>query len=177
MGWLACPLPVMASGWQIIAEDSQLTFEGTMLGIPVIGVFERFSAEINFDPAAPEKASVTVTIDMTAINSRHDERDLALRLPEWFSVLAFPEAHFSARGFKEDGPGHYVTSGTLTVRGVSRNVTLPFDLHIENGEARMTASLDLQRDDFRIGQGEWASNKIVSYGVQIDIHLSARRVP
>ncbi len=174
---LAGPTDASADEWQIIPEDSRLTFHGSMLGTPVIGVFEQFSADIEFDPEALAEARVTVSIDMTAINTRHNERDLALRLPEWFSAIAFPKAYFSAQGFREVGEGQYITKGNLTVRGVSRQVTLPFDLSLENGEARMTASLDLRRNDFKIGQGEWTPDAIVSYDVRVDILVTARQVP
>ncbi len=55
------------------------------------------------------------------------------------------------------GGDAYDAVGTLTIRGVTRDVTLPFRLSTTGDEARATGHLDLVRNDFGVGQAPWTS--------------------
>lgn len=73
------------------------------------------------------------------------------------------------------GDGSYAADGTLTLRGVSKPLTLPFTLEISCDTAHAKGHLDLTRDAFGVGQGPWATGQWVALEVGIDFDLVALR--
>ena len=69
----------------------------------------------------------------------------------------------------------YVATGTLTIRGVTKPVTLPFALAISGKTAHMTGTAQVTRLDYNIGEGEWAGDKPVSHEVTVTVDLTATR--
>lgn len=166
--------PAEALEWEFLADQSELSFHGAMLGVPVIGIFERVQADIRFDPEHLADARIVVRIDMASINTRHDERDTALRRPEWFNAGAFSEARFVADDLRQIDPSNYEARGELTIKGISHPVTLPFSLVISGDIATATGFVDLSRLEFAIGTGEWADEKRVAFKVRIEVRITAK---
>lgn len=172
--------PAEALEWDLLADQSELSFHGMMLGVPVIGVFERVQAEIRFDPENLAGSRIIVRIDMASINTRHDERDTALRRPEWFNAGAFSEAVFVAEDLRQIDESNYEARGELTIKGIRHPVTLPFSLTINGDIATAMGFVDLSRIEFAIGTGEWADEKRVAFDVRIQMRITAkviRRTP
>ncbi|MFV2035895.1 MAG: YceI family protein, partial [Halocynthiibacter sp.] len=68
----------------------------------------------------------------------------------------------------------FVADGTLSLRGASQAVKLPFSLLIKGDGAEMNASLTLQRIDFGIGD-TLPDGTLLGYVVKVEITLSAVR--
>lgn len=147
-----------------------------MLGVPVTGYFTRFESQITFDPDDLESAHLSILIDMTAVDTAHEERDTALKLPEWFAVQSHAQAEFAATGFRRTGGGAFEAIGTLTVKGIKRDITLPFSLAIDGDRAVVSGSIDLNRRDFNIGDGDWANDRLVAFDVQVEFEIVAARI-
>lgn len=161
--------------WTVIAEDSVVQFTGRQTGANFTGHFERFDADIIFDPKDLESASVTARIDLASADAGSRERNDALPGKTWFFVKSFPEAIFMSEDFVMTEAGRYDAKGTLEIRGVTQPVTLPFTLDITDGRADMRATLSLDRSDFGVGQGEWASDQWIGFAVKVDIKIAATR--
>lgn len=170
-----CSSPAAATEWRVVKEESHIAFHGSMLGVAVTGYFTRFESLITFDPDNLQGAYLSIIIDMTAVDTAHDERDTALKLPEWFAVQSHAVATFTARKFRRTGSGTYEAAGSLTVKGISKRITLPFSLAIDGNTALVSGAVDLNRRDFNIGEGEWASDKLVAFDVRVDFEIAARR--
>ena len=174
--------PLAAAEWDVVEADSHLAFHGSMLGVPAVGYFRRFESRITFDPDDLENARVTIEIDMASVDSAHDERDTALKLPEWFAAGAFPKAFFEAAEFRntggagQDNGANYEMLGSLTIKGISKDIAVPFTLAIADGTATVSGQLDLNRSDFNIGTGEWATDRLVAFDVQVEFRIVARRL-
>ena len=69
----------------------------------------------------------------------------------------------------------YQARGKLTIRDVTREVTLPFTLRIENGQANARGNLGIKRLDYGVGRNEWAATDYVANEVAIDITVVASR--
>ena len=83
---------------------------------PFQGRFKRFSAQIDFDPAAPDAGRALVEIDLTSAETGDAQRDTALPQAEWFDTKANAQARFEAHQEQaafslaldiEDIPGPY----------------------------------------------------------------------
>ena len=97
-----------------------------MAGGDFDGVFRRFAADIEFDPADLQGSRFRVEIDTTSADTGDADRDLALKGADFFAVERWPSARFSADRFVALGNGRFEALGRLTIRDRSREVRLPF---------------------------------------------------
>ena len=80
---------------------------------------------------------------------------------DWFDAAKFAKATFEATGFTAKGGDAYETKGKLSLRGVTKDVTLPFTLTIEGDQAHAVGKAKLVRTDFGVGQGAWSTGDMV----------------
>lgn len=167
--------PAMAADWSVDAGKSQLKFGGTQAGAAFSGKFGRWEAQISFDPANPAAGHALVSIDMASAATGDAQKDEALPQADWFNVKAFPQAKFEAKSFKALGGDRYEAAASLTIKGVSKDVVLPFTLQVSGDQAHMLGHLDIERGDYKVGEGAWSSTAMVGGKVGIDIDLAARK--
>ena len=160
--------------WHIL-PDSTLTFRFTQSGSELEGRFDRFSATIELNPAAAEGGTISAIIDTTSINTENANRDTLLQSQELFDTGRWPQATFATETISRQPNGSYAAEAILTIRDVSRPVTLPFTLDITGTQAVATGALTILRSDFGIGQGQWAGTDIVADPVTIHILIHANR--
>ena len=92
---------------------------------------------------------------------------------DFFAVSDFPTATFQAEIFAEpSGDGQYLAEGSLTLKGVTVPVTLPFLLELDQKKASMQGSLLLNRLDFGIGDN-MPDESNLAFGVAINVTLEA----
>lgn len=88
------------------------------------GRFDDFKGSFSYDESAPEKSSVNVNIDVTSLDSNHAERDKHLRGEDFLYTEKFPTATFESTSFEPQGDGTAKLTGELTLRGVTKPVTI-----------------------------------------------------
>ena len=164
-----------APAWVVDKAGSSVRFSSTFNGSPFSGGFSRWDADIRFDPADLAGSQVTATIDVASVSTGDPDRDQSLPTPVFFSAAKFPHAVFSAHTFTAQGGGHFQAIGTLTLRGVTKPLTVPFTLVMTGPKAKMNASLSLNRLAFGVGQDEWAKPTAVPAAVTVTIALNAHR--
>jgi polyisoprenoid-binding protein YceI len=167
--------PALAADWTVQADKSHLGFSGVQTGAPFKGSFGIWKAEISFDPAHPEAGHAKVTIDLASARTGDAQRDTALPQADWFDVKHFPQATFEATGFTAKGGDAYEAAGRLTIRGVTKDVVLPFTLSMAGDSATAKGRLGLVRTVFGVGQGPWTSGEWVALEVGVDIDLVAAK--
>ncbi|NAV96712.1 YceI family protein, partial [Salmonella sp. hn-h2] len=82
------------------------------------------------------------------------DRDSALPGPDFFDVAKFPTAHFVTTGFRDVG-GKVIADGQLTLRGVTKPVSLTVDFKPQGSGATLDVSGNLKRLDFNVGGGQY----------------------
>jgi polyisoprenoid-binding protein YceI len=167
--------PAAAIPWKLDAAKSQLNFSGTQTGVPFKGRFTRFSAQIDFDPDHPETSHVVVVIDLASAVTGDTQRDGALPGADWFDIGQFPQAKFVSTAIRKTGADAYAATGTLTLRGVTKPIVLPFTLTIAGNGAHAKGHLNLVRTSFAVGQGSWSSGQWVALDVGVDVDVVATR--
>ena len=163
----------LAPNWAMRADESSIVFKGKQTGDEFSGEFSSFTTEIVFKPDFLNVSRVTAVIDMSAFDAGSSDRNDALPGKEWFSIKKFPEAVFESSEFVATDEGTYEAIGTLTLRGVSLPVTVPFDIEIVDGVATMNSELSLNRSDYGVGQGAWAKGEWVDLEVGLEITIVA----
>lgn len=159
--------------WIVVKADSHVKFTASQQGTAFTGEFKRFDAIINFDENAIDDASIVASIDMGSVSAGDKDRDEALPGKEWFSVKAFPKAVFQSDDFVKTGEKRYEARGTLSMKGKSQPLTLPFALNIENSKAEMAGTVMLDRTLWEVGTGAWSTDEWVSTDVEVDVKISA----
>lgn len=166
-----------AATWTVDPAKSKLGFTGQQTGTPFSGRFKAWTVAIDFDPAHPEAGRVSATIDIASASTGDPQKDEALPTSDWFDAAKFTTATFEAVGFLPKGGDAFETSGKLTLRSVTKDVTLPFTLTVAGDVAHAVGQAKLVRTDFGVGQGSWAADDYVALGVDVDMDLVATRKP
>ncbi|MGO9487125.1 MAG: YceI family protein [Rhodomicrobium sp.] len=164
-----------ASEWSIKPEASQIAFEATGGGQTARGTFAQYRAEIEFDPDLPEQTAVRVLLDMNSAATGDTDTDQQLKSADFFNPGQFPTAQFTARGAQPAGSGKYVLNGRLTLKGVTKPVSLPFLIDVRSGTARVNAGTTINRLDFGVGPQSLAGLAI-DKDVKLSIDLTAVRL-
>jgi polyisoprenoid-binding protein YceI len=166
--------PSTRSNWTVDKAKSRIEFTGSQTGKDFTGAFADYEAAITLDPADLASAHIKVTIDMASAETGDRQRDDALPSSDWFSVKDFPTAVFDATDIRAAGAG-YAAHGKLTIRGVSKDLILPFSLAIAGDRASADGEVSLLRTDFGVGQGDFSTSEWVGLDVKVAIHIAAAR--
>ncbi len=161
----ATDAPAAPNSWTV--TDGALGITIRQMGSDTAGTFSDWSADIIYDPeTGTGSVDVTVTIASLTLGSVTEQAMGA----EYFDRATHPQATFSAE-ITQAEDGHLAT-GTLTIKGNSTPVDLPFTLSIEGDTARAQGSLSVDRRTFGIG-AEGEDN--VGASVDISFDLTATR--
>jgi len=175
----ATPVIAAASAWTIDKTQSSINFSSTAMSHPFTGHFKTFDGEVVFDPAHLDQSHVAITIDTKSVTTDNDDANQNIAAPEWLNSDAIHNAVFKADKFEVRGAEQYIAHGTLTLRGVSMPVDLPFTLNIQKttgGQtAKMTGEATLHRLDFGLGSGTYSDAKTVGLDVKVQVALTAKQ--
>jgi polyisoprenoid-binding protein YceI len=177
----AIGLGLTASGaWagQVLApEQSEIVFVGQQMGVPTEGRFQKFTVGATLDPAAIEKGAARIVIDMNSITLSASDLTTEVKRKRWFDAASFPEATFESKQFRALGDGRYEASGTLTIKGVSRDVIAPLTLKNDGQDLVADGQFELKRLDFNVGDGPWADTDTVANEVRIRFKVRLKPQP
>jgi polyisoprenoid-binding protein YceI len=173
---------VQAAQWRMEPAKSSLGFVLTWDKEPFKAEFKRWSADIDFDPADLTHAKATVLIDIASLVSEDPENDKYRNGPNGLDAVHFAQARFVTKSFRATTPGHYEAIADLSIRGITKEVRLPFTLAIAGNTAHMTGELTFSRIDFSVGTGatfgiDWSSERTVAHAVKVVIDLTATKTP
>ena len=128
---------------------SQIRFHAMSRLMNADGTFGRFSGEIELDDAHPETASGQLGVDVASLDTGIRMRDRHLRSEDFFHAERFPRATFVASTVRRQGD-RWEVSGQLTIRGVTRSVTVPVTVTTAEGRLRIAGELTVNRQEFGV---------------------------
>ena len=142
----------------------------------VNGRFTDISGTITYDDADVTKSSVTAVIKTASVNTDNSGRDKDLRSARFFDVDKYPEMTFNSKRIEKRG-GQLVAIGTLTIKNVSKEVEVPFE--ISKGKTPMgvrvgvSAALKINRQDFGVSFNATldGGGLVVSDDVKIELNV------
>ena len=159
--------------WIVLKDSSHVKFTASQQGKAFTGEFQKYDVLINFKEDAVEEASVTATIDLASVSAGDKDRDGALPGKEWFDVKNTPKAVFQSDDFVKTGDKAYEARGTLSMKGKSQALTLPFTLDITGARAEMEGEVTIDRTLWEVGSGNWSTDEWVSTKVVVDVKITA----
>ena len=95
----------------------------------VRGQFNEFTGTAHLDAENPSNSKVEITIKVASIDTRNADRDAHLRTNDFLAMDEFPEITFSSTHVEQAGENKFDVTGDLTIRGVSKPVTVNFELN------------------------------------------------
>jgi polyisoprenoid-binding protein YceI len=170
--------------WKINQEESRVEFTARMrmmfvMKVTVLGRFTDLSGTLTVDEREPANSHITVTIGTASVDTKMAARDKHLHSADFFDVEHYPAMTFTSRRIEalDQMAGHYRVTGTLTIREVSREVSLdawnvpPWTA----GDSRLTFNLTtvLNRRDWGL---TW-SRPIQQIADEVNLALTVQFVP
>ena len=116
------PLPQV---YAIDKTHSEAVFQVRHLVTKVRGRFTDFEGVVRVDRERPERSSIEFSIDAASVDTDVADRDTHLKSPDFFDVAKHPRITFVSTRIEPGGGDRYDVTGTLTLRGVAHEVTLP----------------------------------------------------
>jgi polyisoprenoid-binding protein YceI len=171
---LSLPAQAAQSAWQINPDSSSLTFHLKNMGMPVDGKFTKLSGKVNYDDKDLADSTVEANVDTGSINTGIGMRDHHLKSKDFFNIAKFPQAEFRSSKIVVSPSGDFQIFGTLSLHGVSQEITLnskPLNKNVDqSGKNHLiaSASTNLRRKTFAIGGWSAAS---VGDDVTIDLAI------
>ena len=173
------------TNWQLDPAHSQVEFSVKhMMFTTVRGRFADVEGTIDLDQDNPGASSVSVDIDAASIDTRVEDRDNHLRSGDFLDVESHPKITFRSkevRGAVADPGAEFEVVGDLTIRGVTREVTL--EARFEGtgtdpwGGTRsgFSASTKIDRRDFGLtwNQALETGGVLVGHEVKIELQVQA----
>ena len=169
--------------WEIDSSHSSMYFSVRHLVIArVRGSFARWSGTIQAPDGDFSKATVSVTIDASSIDTGVADRDAHLKSPDFLDVAQHPELRFVAKRVEPRSVGEVDVVGDLTLKGTTREVVLRVEQHGQakdpwgNVRAAFTAKTSIDRKDFGLAWNQVLETGGVMVGDRVDIEAEIEAV-
>src|SRR5262245_18863182 len=144
-----------ANTWTVDTAHSSAGFSVKHMMVSTVhGTLGPVNGTIDYDGKSVGSIKADITIDVTGINTRNENRDKDLRSPNFFDVAKFPTATFKSKRVDGAGQGAFKLVGDLTLHGVTKEVTLTVDppsapIKTQQGQkVGASATTTLNRRDF-----------------------------
>ncbi len=155
-------------------ENSQLNFVGAKVTDTHEGSFEKLSGELRLVAGDPTKSSVTVTIDVASLTIEPEKLESHLRSPDFFDVEKFPEAKFASTSIAKEADGSYKITGNLNLHGVTKSISFPGKIEVQEDTVVVKAKFGINRKDFGIVYPGMPDD-LIKDEVLIDLNLNPKK--
>jgi polyisoprenoid-binding protein YceI len=163
--------------WKFDPMHTQVEFSAKHLGMMTVrGHFNELTASGELDPEHPDKTTVEATIKVASIRTNNEQRDRDLLSSSFLELDKYPTIKFKSTKIEPAGGDRYKVTGDLTIKDVTRPVTLQAVKYGEFRDERMghrigyAAQTQINRKDFGMKFDMMLDGKfIVSNEVQINI--------
>jgi polyisoprenoid-binding protein YceI len=161
---------------------TEASFQVRHMLTKVRGKFDDFAGTIQVDPAKPEAASVEFTIKTASIDTGVEGRDKHLRSADFFDAEKNPEITFKSSGVKVTSKDHYDVTGTLTMHGVAKAITLPVTFlgtvksPFGDERAGFEAAITLNRKDYGLLWNKTLETGGVLVGDEVEVAINVEAV-
>lgn len=177
----AAPL-FAADTYTIDKTHSDVSFQTRHFASKVRGRFTDFDGTILADTSKPETSSVVFRIKTASIDTSVADRDKDLRSANFFDVEKYPEITFKSTKIVPAGKDKYDVTGTLTMHGVTKGVTLPVVFlgaakdPWGNERASFELSTKLNRKDYGINWNKALDQGGLMLGDDVDVTIDLETI-
>ena len=147
----------------------------------VTGAFNVFAGSAQTEGDGFENAQVEVSMQVDSVNTNQEARDQHLRGEDFFDAAKYPTITFKSTAFtKADGDGHYKLTGDLTVKDVTKPVTLDVEHggtavdFYGNTKAGFEATGKINRKEYNLSWGGVTDAGAIVLGDEVKLILNVQ---
>ena len=175
-------LPEYAGQWRFDPAHTRIGFSTRHAMVTKVrGAFNDFEGLITVDADNPERSQVRLTVDVASIDTRNADRDQHLRTNDFFDAPHYPNITFVSSRVDHVDESHFIVSGDLTIRGVTKEISIPIDFvgverdPMGNLRAGFEGSRRVDRRDFGLNWNTAldSGGVLVSDKVTLEFEVSA----
>lgn len=174
------PAEVRAGTYALDSSHGNITWSVNHMGFSTyVGQFTNVEAQLTIDPANPAASTLTATIPLTDVLTSSQGLTAHLQTPDFFDAANHPNATFRSTHIviDRDDPTEADVTGELTIRGVTRTVTMEVEFN-QAGEIMgayrvgFDGELTIRRSDFGITYGI-----PMGLGDEVELHIEGEFLP
>ncbi|CAN5304337.1 YceI family protein [soil metagenome] len=172
-----------AAVWKIDSAHTTADFSVRHLMISnVKGHFSKVSGTVDYDGKDLKSLKIDAAIEIASVDTGEKGRDEHLKGADFFDATKFPTMTFKSKKVKSAGKGKFTVTGDLTLKGVTKEVTLDVEGPTEEikdmqGGTRIGASATtkINRKDFGVSWNKALDNgsSVVGDDVKVSIDVEA----
>lgn len=168
------PTSALPAEWRVDPARSRIGVVVEQGGKAFEARFDRFEAEIAFDPARPDAARVVVVVDTSSFTSDDGQRDQIATGDAFLAAKAFPRARYASRELKPLGGDRYDVRAEFDLRGLVKPVAHLATITTGTDGARATGELEIARADWGVGQLQFRGTDV---GPVVTVRFDLAAVP
>jgi polyisoprenoid-binding protein YceI len=159
--FIAVTATTFAQNWTVDKGHSKLTFIAQHHGISEVdGYFKKYETTLTTAKSDLSDAVFEMTVETASLTTDLEMRDNHLRSEDLFNVEKFPTMTFKSTSFKKKKKNQYIMMGDLTLRGVTKPITLDVTMNgpvenpnknAKNFQIGIKALGKIKRSDFSLG--------------------------
>jgi polyisoprenoid-binding protein YceI len=149
--------PAAGEATALTPDNTKIQFVGIHSGDkpdPRTGAFEKFTGEAKIDAAAGTLSSVSVDIDTTSLKTDIEKLTDHLKSADFFNVNEHPTAKFASTKIEAGAEGQSTITGNLTLLGVTKEISFPAKVAVQDGKLSLQAEFTIDRSEFGMTYGE-----------------------
>jgi polyisoprenoid-binding protein YceI len=131
--------------WKVQEDAYAVTFKGGK----VEGSIKRLKASILFDQANPEKSKITTSLEVNTINTGNGMMNKHAQSESALDVKNFPSINFESVSVSGKN-GNYTAVGKLTIKGVTKEISLPFTFEDKGASALFKGKFSIVPKEYNI---------------------------
>jgi polyisoprenoid-binding protein YceI len=147
----------LAGSWTLDTTHTRIGFVARHAMVTKVrGAFNDFEGTAVVDATDFTRSTATVTIQAASIDTRNEQRDGHLRSNDFLAMDEYPEITFVSTGVTQTGATSLELTGDLTIKGVTKSVTVPFEFEglatdpFGNLRAGFEGAVTINRKDYGI---------------------------
>jgi polyisoprenoid-binding protein YceI len=162
---------ITAQNYRPVDEGSEIHFSIKNFGINTGGSLSGLKGRIIFDPSNLATSIFDVSVDVKTINTNIENRDEHLKGENYFDAEKYPLVIIKSSQINTVKPGVYSFAGTLTMHGITKNISFPFTATPKGDDYLFSGDFEINRLDYSVGE----SSAILNKNVKVSLSVLAKK--
>ena len=164
---LSIPAMVFSQTWK--PYNYEISFQIKNMGLTVTGRFTGLKTDLIFNESDLAKSSLTASVEVATIKTGIDKRDRDLQAENYFNTDKYKLIEVKSTKLYKKGT-QYAGMFNVTIKGVTKQVEIPFEVNGNGNDAEFKGSFKLNRRDFGVG----GSSMMMSDNLTVNIMIKAK---
>lgn len=163
-----------AQNYTPVDSASKVHFVIKNFGINTGGDFTGLKGNIDFSPAHLSACKFDVMVAASTIDTDNEMRDKNLAGDEYFDAAKFPVIKMVSVKIdktNKSAGGYYYFNGKITIKGITKNISFPFQVNELKDGYLFTGNFEINRTDFGVGE----KNIVLSDKVAVSLSVTAKK--